>query len=109
MIPLRHMLPVFDFQRKLEPYIVRAIQLAAPSPAKGEITYDWWTDLVRPVVCHLEYEVGQAQTLTDPGHPSTCTLTAAYVRDTDISDLLSVAQRVEIEELALISHESSSL
>lgn len=81
--------------------IYRRSHPVAPRAPKGQIEYEWNTDCSAPVVCHLDSEREQKQTEIDPSIPASVTLTAAYILNVNIFDLLSDEQKEEIEELAL--------
>jgi len=88
------------FQEALAPFFTPV------RPAKHEFVYEWDAGISTPLACLLEYEKAEMRTHDNPGQPAAAHLISAYIRDVDIVELLSDDQRAEIEERALISHES---
>jgi hypothetical protein len=72
-----------------------------------EFVYDI-DDVDQPLVCHLEYEDECLGHGDHPDYPSMMTLSAAYIKDTDILGLLSPDKIEAIEDLALSEYERNN-
>ena len=98
--------------RQVHPTIVQALAPFLPKPTftaprcpRGAQEFDYTLAGV-DLVCHLEFESGEpGDGWDEPAYPDNCTLIAAYVRDINIVEMLSVDQFEDIERAFLAQRE----
>lgn len=90
--------------REVKQAIADAKTYRVPALERGCFEYEWNTDCVVPVICHLSYEPADGDNWNTPYYPESVTLGAAYLRGVDIFEMLSPEQIDRIEEQALIEH-----
>lgn len=91
-------------KREIEQAIADAKTYRVPALERGCFEYEWNTDCVVPIICHLSYEPADGDNWNTPYYPENVTLGAAYLRGVDILEMLSPDQIDRIEEQALIEH-----
>ena len=69
---------------------------------KNSIDLDWCG---LRITVRYEYEPPTESTPYTPGTGAECTIYKVYVQDTDIIDILSAEQEMEIEELIIESYQ----
>lgn len=90
--------------REIAQAIDDAKKYRVPALERGCFEYEWNTDCVVPIICHLSYEPADGDNWNTPYYPESVTLGAAYLRGVDIFEMLSAEQIDRIEEQALIEH-----
>lgn len=100
--------------KRVHPTIVQALApflprqtFTAPKPSRGVERFDFTLGDVE-LVCHIEFENGEpGDGWDEPGYPDNCTLIAAYVRDINVTNLLSDKQEEQIECAFLAQREET--
>ncbi len=100
--------------RQVHPTIAKALALHLPKPPtftapRCPTGAQHFTHTLAGVelVCHIEFEAAECGSRDEPDWPATATLTAAYVRDINIAELLSDKQANEIERAFLAQKEEA--